>query len=462
MSKISDTERKEQGYDPLSFITKFSYGCGDFACQLTMTLVNSYLLIFYTDVVGLTPFVISMIMLIARIWDAVNDPMLGAVAERTRSRWGRFRPYILFGAPFLAVTAVLTFMSPDFGTSGKNWWALITYILWGMAFTVVNIPYGSLSSVMTKSAVERNKLNSFRMLGTNLAGMLLSGAVLPIVAYFGRGNDEEGYFFAALIFSLVSIPLLMLLFFNSKEVIDSQKHQKMPLKVSLTGVIRNRNMLLVVGFLVFYMIGFYGRMGVVIYYLMYSVARWEFISVLMMLPACGAVIGILLSSKLLEKMGRKIMIMIASFGSGLALIILYFVPLTNIGLIYVFTFVYGLFQFSAPLAFTLAADTIDYGEDRFGYRIDGVAFGIISFATKIANTIAGTAGIAAITWVGYIANTNQTETVKTGISAVVNLGCGAIFLLSGLIISFYKLTDAECLEIRARLDKKSVAAETQE
>lgn len=442
------------GYEKLSFLTKFSYGCGDFASQLTLTLVNSYLLIFYTDVVGLMPVAISVIMLITRIWDAINDPMLGAIAERTHTRWGRFRPYLLFGAPVLAIATGFTFMSPNFSVMGKNIYALITYTIWGMLFTAVNIPYGSLSSVMTKSPVERNKLNSFRMIGTNLAGMLLSGAVIPVVTFFGQGNDLKGYTCAAFAFGIASVPLFFLLFFNSKEVIEPVQHEKMPVKTSFMCMIKNRNMLVIIAFLLFYMIGLFGRMAIAVYYIMYSVARVDLIPVLMMLPSCGAVIGILISSQLLAKVGRKRMIIIAALGSGISLIILYFIPLANIELICLFSFIYGLFQFAAPIGFTLTADTIDYGEDRFGYRIDGFAFGITSFSTKLANTIAGVVGVPALVMVGYVANAEQTMATRMGINGVVNLGCGLFLILAAFIMFFYNLSDEECAKIRQRLDQK--------
>lgn len=455
MEKNSNIVQAKTGYEKLSFLQKFSYGCGDFASQLTLTMVNSYLLIFYTDVVGLTPIAVSMIMLIARIWDAINDPMMGAIAERTRTRWGRFRPYILFGAPLLGISIAFTFMSPNFSSSGKNAWALITYIIWGMLFTMVNIPYGSLSSVMTKSAVERNKLNSFRMVGTNLAGMILSGAVIPVVTFFGKDSTVKGYTCAALAFGLASIPLWYLLFFNSQEVVEPVKAEKIPLKESVKGFIKNKYLVIVTIFFTLYLLGFYGRMNIAIYYIMYSVARMDMVALLMMLPSCGAIIGILVSSMLVGKFGKKKLVITACVGSGAALIILYFVSLENIPMICLFSFIYGLFQFSAPLAFTITADAIDYGEDRFGYRVDGFAFGITSFATKLANTIAGTLGITALVWVGYVANAQQTPAAKAGISGVVNLGCGTLFLLAAVVMLFYNLSDEESKNIRRRLDEKS-------
>ena len=157
----------------LSKKTLFAYGCGDFASNLCWTFVGSYLSVFYTDVVGMAPAIASMIMLIAKIWDGVNDPMFGMIAERTNSKKGRFRPYIFYGAPFLALFSVLTFTTFGKGSAAVGW-AAFSYIGCGMLYTVVNLSYGSLSTVMTTNAEDIAQLNSYRMMGTNISSVLLN------------------------------------------------------------------------------------------------------------------------------------------------------------------------------------------------------------------------------------------------------------------------------------------------
>lgn len=143
----------------------FSYGLGDLASQLVWSFVGTYLTVYYMDVVGLAPLAASTILMAAKIWDAVNDPMMGGIAERTHTKWGRFRPYILFGAPFLGLFSVLTFTAPfGNGTAGIVW-AAFTYIGAGMLYTLVNIPYGAMAGVMTTQDSDRNKLNSIRGIG---------------------------------------------------------------------------------------------------------------------------------------------------------------------------------------------------------------------------------------------------------------------------------------------------------
>ena len=167
------------------------YGFGDLASQFVWTFVGSYLTIYYTDIVGLAPAIVSVIMMGARIWDAINDPMMSAIAERTRSKFGRFRPYIAFGCPFLAIFAVLTFTNPFGGGSAAGaTWAAVTYIIAGMLYTLVNIPYAALSGVMTEDANQRNKINTSRNIGMNL-GMVIVNALSAGLALRFSGEGAE-------------------------------------------------------------------------------------------------------------------------------------------------------------------------------------------------------------------------------------------------------------------------------
>ncbi|MBR6424346.1 MAG: MFS transporter, partial [Oscillospiraceae bacterium] len=166
------------------------YGFGDLASQFVWTFVGSYLTIFYSDVVGLAPAAVSAIMLIARIWDAVNDPMMGAIAERTRSRWGRFRPYIAFGCPFLAILGVLTFTAPFVGGGKAVIWAGVTYIVAGMIYTLVNIPYGAMAAVMSTDSGQINQINTSRNIGMNLGMVVVNALSAPLMlAMSGKGAE---------------------------------------------------------------------------------------------------------------------------------------------------------------------------------------------------------------------------------------------------------------------------------
>ena len=284
-----DTQKK------LSKVTLIAYGCGDFASNLCWTFIGSYLSVFYTDVVGMAPAAASAIMLIAKIWDGVNDPMFGAIAERTNTSKGRFRPYIFYGAPVLAVLSVLAFTTFGSGTTAVIY-AAVTYIACGMAYTVVNLSYGSLSTVMTTDPEDIAQLNSFRMMGTNLSAVLLN-AITPVLLVKFSGGEQYtagAYTKCAIIFAICSLPLFYFLYANCKEVIrPAVSATKVPVSTSIKNVLSNGPLMLIFAIQLLAMTAFFGRMGVVIYYLIYNVQRFDLISAFMSLPSVFTIIGIM-------------------------------------------------------------------------------------------------------------------------------------------------------------------------
>ena len=257
-------EREMPG-DRLSFITKLAYGGGDFASQLVWSLGSSFLTLFYTDNVGLSAGVAGMVLAVARIFDAALDPVIGGIAERTRTRWGRFRPFILFGTPFLAVICVLTFTAPLSSGGGKIVWAIGSYFLLGLVYGLVNLPYGSLSTVMSRKSDQRVSLNSYRMIGTNLGAVALSAVSMPLIIYFSGAGDgttttTHGYTMTALVMALIAVPLFYAVFLTSREVITPvHQGRGIPLGEELKVVLTNRNLMMVFCAFLFAMTAFFGR-----------------------------------------------------------------------------------------------------------------------------------------------------------------------------------------------------------
>ena len=250
------------------------YSFGDLASQFVWTFIGSYLTVFYTDIVGLAPAAAAAIMMIARVWDAVNDPMMGAIAERTRSKFGRFRPYILFGSPLLAIFSVLCFTHPFAGSSKAGViYAAVTYIITGMLYTLVNIPYGALTAVMTEDAEQRNKINASRNVGMNVGILIVNGITANVMLFFsGKGAEVangNGYFMTALVYAIISIPCFLAVFFTSKEqVVPEVTKEKFSLKTTITGLVTNKNLMILLVIMILQMAAWMGRIGVVIYYIM--------------------------------------------------------------------------------------------------------------------------------------------------------------------------------------------------
>ena len=244
----------ENAEQKLSIKEKVGYGLGDFAANTVFQTVMIFLLFFYTDIFGIPAAAVGTLFLLARIWDAVNDPLMGAVADRTKSKYGRFRPWIKWTAIPFGVLAVLMFTTPDLSVNGKIIYAYVTYILMMMIYTANNIPYGALSGVMTSDSVERTSLNSYRFVLGQSAALMVQGATLPLIAFFGMGDKALGYQLTMALFALIAIGMFYVTFYTTKERIIPVQTESTPIKEDLKDLLKNRPwaILFVIGISYFY------------------------------------------------------------------------------------------------------------------------------------------------------------------------------------------------------------------
>jgi len=201
----------------LPFYEKIGYAMGDAAANLVWRGALAYLAVFYTDTFGLTAAAAAMLFLVVRLSDGVTDIIMGMIADRTTTRWGKFRPWILWSTPLLALFMVLSFTTPDLSYTGKLVYAYITYIGLTLAYTVNNVPYSALMGVMTPSDTERTSLSGFRFAGAFAGGLLVMGFLPDLVAYFGAGNDAQGYQYTMYLFAVILILLMVTTFATTKE-----------------------------------------------------------------------------------------------------------------------------------------------------------------------------------------------------------------------------------------------------
>lgn len=448
--------------EKLSRKSIFCYGLGDMASQLVWNFIGTYLTVYYMDIVGLAPMAISAIMMTARVWDAINDPMMGGIAERTHSKWGRFRPYIAFGAPLLALFSVLTFTSPFGNGTGGVIWAAVTYIGAGMLYTLVNIPYGALAGVMTKNDDDRNKLNSWRGIGMQIGMMIVNfGAAIILMAFSGNSETVtgQGYTLTVLIFALVSIPMFFLVFKNSKEVIvPDVKAEKVPIATTIKCIFTNKYLMIIVLTMAFQMTGNMGRISVMSFYVTHCLGNFALMSLLMTLPSIGSIFGNIIATPLIRRMGRhgKRNVLFASLvGKGLSLIMIFAVPFDNLPLVIVGHVLFAIFGFGFPSTLSMVADSVDYQDLKTGVRSDGTAFAMYGLATKIGNAIGGSVGVLLLAAFGYVANQTVTASVQSGINTVTNLIPGLFFVAAGMITLFWKMTDKEADEIREKISERN-------
>lgn len=450
----------------LSKITFFAYGCGDFASNLCWTFIGSYLSIFYTDIVGMAPAVASAIMLVAKLWDGINDPMFGAIAERTHTKLGRFRPYILYGAPFLAVFSVLTFTKLGSGTVAVVW-AAFTYIGCGMLYTVVNLSYGSLSTVMTDDTEELVKLNNYRMIGTNVSSVLLNAISAPLLVYLSGNTGSYtagGYTKLAMIYAICALPMFIFVFSKCKErLAPINKKSKIPLKQSIKCVLTNKPLMLIFFVQLFALGSFFGRMGVAVYYFMYDLKRPDLISLLMALPSLVTVIGIMVSKPFLMKVGRMKMQIIGLLGQAASLAAIWYVGgflgYDHVGTIIVLHAVYGFFCYTCAIPMAMIPDAINYEEDKTGVRADGTSYAAVSLSTKFASAFGVSGALLVMGAMGYVANQEQTAAGLSGINFSANLLFAIVALIGIIPALMYPLNEEKNEEIKARLAKKRAECE---
>lgn len=438
----------------LPLISKIGYLFGDFGSQFCWTFIGSYLSVFYTDIVGLAPIVVTTIFLVARIWDAINDPMMGAIAERTHTKWGRFRPYMAFGAPFLAVFSVIVFTNPDLSMNGKIAFAAFAYIAAGMLYTVVNIPYGALAGVMTSDVEERSSLAAFRMNGMNIGMLIINAVAMPLILYFSNSDTPvaKGYTYTALVFAIIGCISFYITFFTSKEVVQPVKKDKVPIKDTVKTIF-TPHIMRVALIQFFVMCGFMGRIGVVVYYYIYVIHRMDMISFLMTLQSVGGIIGVMFVPKFAAKFGKKKTVIATNVLAALALFIIYFIPETNITLLTVVTLVFGLVSVGSPLILSMLADAIDYEEYHHGVRADGAAYATNGLASKAGTAVAGI-GVSVMALFGYVANAEQTTMAMRGINITTNVIPAVFFVLAAIVAMTWKLDENEAQIIRDKLDAR--------
>ena len=427
----------------LNLGVKLSYGAGDLASQFIWSFISSYLMIFYTDVAMLPAAAVSMIFLLARVWDAVNDPMMGAAAERTQSKYGRFRPYLLFGTPFLILFYILCFMAPDFhgNMTMKVAYAAVTYIGLGMLYTAVNLPYGALMTVMTEDQADRSDLSTYRMIGANVGSLILSAVSLPLILYFGKGNQANplGYTVTAVVLGIIALPMFYLVFFQCRETVRvSEAAMSVPIWESFK-VCVNRPFLCLFALNSLALVGKFGQAGVAMYYYRYVLARSDLAAILMVLLNSATALGIFLFARIGKYFGKKRTAMVSFLLAGIFQIAIYFVNYDNIAMVMVLTACTGLTRFGLPAATAMLADVIDYTEDRTGIRADGTAYSIYSFGTKLASAFVGTVGVLLLTKAGYAANAVQTPETMQGINLIVNVLPGVCWLIALVPLSLYHL-----------------------
>ena len=424
--------------DKLNNSQLVGYGIADFGINLYFISAMTYLLYFYTDVYGLSAAAAAGVMGVARLVDAVTDPMMGAIAERTRSRWGRLRPYLLFGALPLAAIAIMTFTVPDLSSSGKLWWAYLTYIGFGIGFTVVSIPYSALSASLTSDHEERTLLSTVRMACAFGGGLVVSGITWDLVGLFD--TEAAGYQWSMVFYAAAATAMLWATFGMTRERIQPPAKQKLKIGDSARSVFFNPPLLVVIVLFTCGMLSFTVRQAAAPYFFKYNLERPDLIGTWFQITLSIMFLGLVFTPMLARRYGKAGGILIGALLTIIAAAGMYFTPYEEIELIFFWGCVMALGGTPiAVLGWAMLPDTVDYAEWRLGVRADGAIFSMSSFFQKLAKTIGG-AGIAAVlAAAGYVANAEQSATSLAAIHGVMTLAPAAIMVIIVVAARAYRL-----------------------
>lgn len=418
--------------------TAAGYAVGDFGINLYFISTMTYLLYFYTDVLGLSAVAAGGVFAVARFIDAVTDPLMGAIAERTSTRWGRMRPYLLFGALPLALITILTFTVPDLGADGKLVWAYTTYILFGLIYTLVTIPYATLTASLTTDYAERTQLSTYRIGCAFAGGFLVSVGTMPFVSLFE--NEAEGFQMLMVVFGVIASLLLVVTFWSTDEVIAPQRVTRPPLRDSLRAILINPPLFVVIGIFSCGMLSFTVRQATTAYFFIYNVGDPSLISWFFGTTLGCMLIGIWAVPALSEKFGKAGAVRLGAYLTIIACTGFYFTPYEAVSWIFFWGCLVALGGTPvAVLGWAMIPDTVEYAEHRHGIRADGTIFSTASFFQKLAKTIGGAGAAFILGLAGYQANQAQTEEALQAIHGVLTLVPIGIMVVLIVLTKFYPL-----------------------
>ena len=477
--------------EKLSVVEKVGYSLGDLAANLIFQTFVTFIAFFYTDVYKIPAETATFIIFTGGMIGAFFSPIMGMIADRTSTRWGRYRPWILWTAIPFGVLTILAFSTPDFDPQGKAIYAFITYVLLVMIYSANNLPYSALSGVITGSMAERNSVSSYRFVAVMIAQFIIQVLLLPLVLILGDGDKATGFENTMMIFSIIGTVFFIISFITTKERVITKPEQKSSVKQDIVDLFKNKPwvIMLAVTTLLFITLALKG--GMYIYYFQNYVseahlAQFQFdigfngmiaglnnsltnigfstfqwpediaISGNSIFNACGIIFmlfGIALSKPLADKFGKRDVFTSALFVSTLFILLFYFYDPESIGIMFSSQIAHGFFYgITIPILWAMIADVADYSEWKNNRRATAIVFSAMLFGLKSGLAIGGSMVAAILASYNYDANlVSQTPDTIQGIKFAVSIFASMPFLIACLSLSFYEIDKAMEVEIESDL-----------
>jgi Na+/melibiose symporter-like transporter len=480
---MSNTER-------ISLKEKIGYSLGDLAANLIFQTLMTFLAFFYTDVYKIPPSSASAIIFAGGMVGAFFTPLMGIIADRTKTRWGKFRPWVLWTAIPFGIIAILTFSTPDFSTEGKIAYAMITYILLVIVYAANNLPYSALSGVITGNMADRNSISSFRFTGVMIAQFVVQVILLPLVFILGDGDRAAGFEIVIGIFAGIGVLFFLITFFTTKERIVPSMEQTTTLKQDIKDLVKNKPWIIMLILTTFIFITLALKSGVYVYYFenylsqahlsafltdigfnglinnvdrffenMGAVGfRWpndaptsgfslfNAVGIIMML------VGIALSKSLADKYGKRDVFMVGLIGAMISQFLFLFLSPYAIGLVYLLQIFHGFsYGLTIPLLWAMIADVADYSEWKNNRRATAIVFSAMAFGLKVGMSLGGTILAGLLALFGYNEQLDvQPDIAIQGIKLTMSVFPALTFLVGVVSLFFYEINKS--MEVRIEQD----------
>ncbi|HEA15039.1 MAG TPA: MFS transporter [Pseudoalteromonas prydzensis] len=435
---------------------KIAYGLGDTASNIIFQTVMLFLTFFYTDIFGISPAIVGTLFLVVRIIDAITDPLMGALTDATRTKYGNYRPYLLWLAIPFGVISIITFTTPDLSPTGKVIYAFVTYTLLMLVYTAINIPYSALGGVLSRDPSERVSIQSYRFVFGMLGGLLVSACTLPLVSWFGKGDNALGYQLTMILMSCFGVILFLICFRFTKERVVAPQQQTLSLKAQMATLWQNGPFKILCGAAIMLLTSMVLRTTLAIYYVKYVLGEGDLVTQFVTLGMIGNILGCACAQPLSKRVDKKTAYIYLQYISAAISCIAFWLPGEQLVLAFAVYFLWCFFtQMATPLLWAKMADAIDYGQWQNGHRLTGLVYASVVFFIKLGLALGGAIAGWLLAYYGYQANTELNEATKTGILTSFTLYPAIGSVLVALIMTRYILDNKTLKQINDDLAANS-------
>ena len=445
--------------EPLSFREKFAYGLGDMAANFYLGFFGPFLVYCYTDVYGLAPAAVGTMLLVTKIVDAVSDPVMGLIADRTETRWGKYRPYLLFAAIPYGLLGYTLLIGPELSDAGKLIYAYVTYTAVMLAFTAVNVPYSALLAVISPSAEERTKATTFRFILASLGTLTVGAFATPLKNWLGGGDEVLGFRLTMVIFAVLSVALFWTTFALTRERIRPEPHDG-TIREDIGALLKNRSWVILVFSGILIVVGLVARFASIVFYVKYFIEDdgspaflfFDRTALFTSIGLIGQLVGALITPYLAARFEKHHLVIAVNLLHFVLLLAGYALPPESFWLATcLHTIGIMTFGITITLLFSMYTDCAEYGEWQSGKRTSGLIVSASMFSLKFGSALGGALPGFILAAFGFVANETQSAEALQGIGIMFFILPAAFFLIGGLIMVGYGIDRGTLSRIESEL-----------